>query len=63
MMTIVVIALTIQIIIIAHIHTISCRQDSNPDSPGSEHACHTTEPSVGRKPASRAEDSRYEGLV
>ena len=66
MMTIVVIALTIQIyqiIIIAHIHTISCRQDSNPDSPGSEHACHTTEPSAGRKPASRAEDSRYEGLV
>eukprot|EP01043_Picozoa_sp_COSAG02_P076073 COSAG02_NODE_15989_length_1122_cov_4.586510_1_plen_56_part_01 len=56
MMTIVVIALTIQIIIIAHIHTISCRQDSNPDSPGSEHACQTTEPSAGRKPASRAED-------
>ena len=36
MMTIVVIALTTQIIIIAHIHTISCRRDSNPDSPGSE---------------------------
>ena len=36
MMTIVVIALTTQIIIIAHIHTISCRWDSNPDSPGSE---------------------------
>ena len=35
MMTIVVIALTIQIIVIAHIHTISCRRDSNPDSPGS----------------------------
>ena len=33
MMTIVVIALTTQIIIIAHIHTISCRRDSNPDSP------------------------------
>ena len=63
MMTIVVIALTIQIIIIAHIHTISCRRDSNPDSPGSEHACHTTEPSAGRKPATRAEDSQYEGLV
>ena len=59
MMTIVVIALslTIQTIIIAHIHTISCMQDSNPDSPGSEHACHTTEPSAGRKPATRAEDS------
>ena len=36
MMTIVVIALTTQIIIIAHIHTISCTRDSNPDSPGSE---------------------------
>jgi hypothetical protein len=36
MMTIVVIALTTQIIIIAHIHTISCRRDSNPDSSGSE---------------------------
>ena len=36
MMTITVIALATQIIIIAHIHTISCRRDSNPDSPGSE---------------------------
>ena len=65
MMTIVVIALTTQIIIIAHIHTISCRRDSNPDSPGSERVSGvtTTEPSAGRKPATRAEDSKYEGLV
>ena len=63
MMTIVVIALTIQIIIIAHIHTISCRRDSNPDSPGSVTRVITTEPSAGRKPATRAEDSKFEGLV
>ena len=54
MMTIVVIALTIQIIIIAHIHTIT--RDSNPDSPGSQHVCHTTEPSAGRKPSTRAQN-------
>ena len=47
MMTIVVIALTTQIIITAHIHAISCRRDSNPDSPGSVTRVITTEPSAG----------------